>query len=274
MKHNHFIIKLIILVLLSSLGRAQYTELGLFAGGSQFLGDVGPYRADLPQGYAGGMLFRQNFNRHWSLRLSGNYGLIQADDARSSFAERQERNLSFRSEIWEASLVAEFNFLPFEPGTKMNHSPYINAGFGVFSFDPEAQLDGTWHTLRDLRTEGQGTSFSNQAPYAEASSFFIFSLGYKVSLGRYTSLALETSFRSTYTDYLDDVSGLYADPEILREEVSELSALLADRSLSMGTKEDILRGNPNNQDWYIFTGFSLQFKFKDLYEKCAKFIAN
>lgn len=102
--------------------------------------------------------------------------------------------------------------------------------------------------------------------------FFVFSLGYKWSLGSFTSIALETSFRNTYTDYVDDVSGYYAQPQVLREEVSELSATLADQSLSQSNKENILRGDPTNRDWYIFTGFTLQFKFGELYEKCENFI--
>jgi hypothetical protein len=99
-------------------------------------------------------------------------------------------------------------------------------------------------------------------------------LGYKFALGSFTSLAIESSFRSTYTDYLDDVSGFYADPMVLENEVSLLSANLADRSFSGSDKENILRGDPSNQDWYIFTGISIQFKFGELYEKCANFVGN
>ena len=272
MKHKSFIIKSILFLLLPMMGSAQYLELGFNGGGSNFIGDVGPYRVDLPRGYHGGILARYNFNRYWSIRFQGNYGLIAADDANSTLPERQERNLSFRSYVWEAYAAAEFNFFEFQPGTKMNHTPYINAGFGIFGFDPEARYNGSWVDLRSLRTEGQGTSVGAGAPYATASSFFVFSLGYKWSLGSFTSIALETSFRNTYTDYVDDVSGYYAQPQVLREEVSELSATLADRSLSQSNKENILRGDPTNRDWYIFTGFTLQFKFGELYEKCENFI--
>lgn len=274
MKHKQLIIKTIVLLLWPFLGRSQYAEIGISAGGSNFLGDVGPYSIDLPQGYHAGFLFRYNFNRFWSLRLQGNYGLVQADDARSSLNYRQERNLSFRSEIREAYAVAEFNFFEYQPGTKLWHTPYINGGFGVFGFSPEANLNGDWYDLRTLRTEGQGTSAGSSAPYAEASSFFIFSLGYKFALGSFTSLAVESSFRSTYTDYLDDVSGFYADPQILVDEVSPLSATFADRSLSQSDKENILRGDPSNRDWYIFTGISITFKFGELYERCANFVGN
>jgi hypothetical protein len=274
MKLKQLIIKSIVLLLLPFLGRSQYLEIGIAGGGSNFLGDVGPYSFDIPQGYHGGFLVRYNFNRFWSLRAQANYGLIEADDARSNIAFRNERNLSFRSVVQEVYAVAEFNFFEFQPGTKLWHTPYINGGFGIFSFNPEAQFDGEWYGLRDLRTEGQGTSVGTSAPYAEASSYFIFSLGYKFALGSFTTLALESSFRSTNTDYLDDVSGFYADPAVLEAEVSQLSANLADRSLSGSNKENILRGDPSTQDWYIFTGISIQFKFGELYEKCASFVGN
>ena len=108
--------------------------------------------------------------------------MIAADDANSTLDERKERNLNFRSEIWEAYAAAEFNFFEFEPGTKLNHTPYINAGFGIFSFNPEANYNGDWIALRPLRTEGQGTSLGSGSPYATASSYFIFSLGYELHI--------------------------------------------------------------------------------------------
>ncbi len=272
MNYNRFIINILVLCLPLFL-KGQYLEVGVNGGGSNFLGDVGNYGFDIPRGFHAGGLIRYNFNEHWSVRLNANYGEVEARDSWSSLAERKERNLSFRSEIREAYLVAEFNFFPFEPGRKkMSHTPYINGGFGVFSFSPEAYFEGTWHDLRSLRTEGQGTSLNRGAPYATASSFFIFSMGYKWSLARWSSIALESSFRTTYTDYLDDVSGYYADPQVLREEVSPLSETLADRSLSASDKENTLRGNPANRDWYIFTGVTIQFKFGELYEKCASFV--
>lgn len=272
MKHKHFIIN-IVLFLLPLFSTGQYLEIGVNGGGSNFIGDVGNYGMDLPRGFHAGALFRYNFNNHWAVRINANYGQIEARDSWSSLEDRQNRNLSFRSEIREAYAVAEFNFFPFEPGRKsMSHTPYINGGFGVFSFSPEAQYESQWYDLRSLRTEGQATSFGGGSPYATASSFFVFSLGYKWSIARWSSIALESSFRTTYTDYLDDVSGYYADPEVLSEEVSELSRILADRSLSPSNKENTLRGNPANRDWYIFTGITIQFRFGELYEKCASFV--
>ncbi|HCQ15420.1 MAG TPA: hypothetical protein DIU20_04105 [Cryomorphaceae bacterium] len=269
-------IKLLIFkILLASLwlpAYGQYTEVGLFGGGSNFIGDVGDYGIHIPKGYAVGGFVRYNFNERWALRLQFNYGYIANEDSSSSFGYRLNRNLHFRSHILEGSLMGEFNFLDFEPGTKHFHTPYVMGGFGIFKFNPTAVYQGEEYELQPLGTEGQGTRANASGPYPLASTFFVFGLGYKFSIGEFTSIAIESNFRSTRTDYLDDVSGYYADPEIIEEENGPVAAALSDRSILGGDKENLLRGNPQNNDWYIFTGITLQFKFGELYEKCASFV--
>lgn len=271
MKFKGFIIKILTLFFSLSLN-AQYAELGVFGGGSVFIGDVGNYGLQLPQGYAVGGFYKYNFSQHWAVRAQVNYGFIQSADRDSDMPYRVNRNLSFQSEIWEGSLMAEFNFLPFEPGTKRDFTPYLLGGFGIFSFNPQTEYNGELYDLQPLGTEGQLTSFSDDGLYSLASSFFVFGLGFKWAIGDFTTIGIEGTFRSTKTDYLDDVSGLYADPEILEEERGPVAAALSDRSLTQTDKTDTYRGNPQNNDWYIFTGVTLQFKFGELYEKCANFV--
>lgn len=262
----------ILLLFLPFAGMAQWAEVGLFAGGSNFIGDVGNYGIHLPQGYAGGAFFRYNFNRHWSVRAGGNYGFIKADDAMSGRDWRNNRNLSFQSEIWEAYAVAEFNYFEFEPGSPYWHTPYLVGGFGLFWFNPKAELNGDLYELQPLGTEGQGTEINPNAPYALASSYFCFGMGYKFAINRLTTISVESTFRHTNTDYLDDVSGLYPNQERLEQLSGELTARFSDRSLTDGDKEFMQRGNPDNTDWYIFTGITLQIKFEEIYEKCANFV--
>ncbi len=71
---------------------------------------------------------------------------------------------------------------------------------------------------------------------------------------------------------MDDVSGLYADPVVIEEARGSVAAALSDRSLSNSDKREHYRGNPQTNDWYVFTGVTLQFKFGELYEKCASFV--
>ena len=249
----------------------QYAEIGLKGGGANFLGDVGNYSIHLPQGYSGGLFFRYNFTRHWSIEAGGNYGFIQNADSWSAIAHRKDRNLSFQSELWEGYILMNFNFFEFEPGSKFKHTPFIFGGFGIFWFDPTTNYQGNQVRLQPLGTEGQGTAANPDVPYALANSFFVFGMGYKWAINRITSIGIQSGFRATYTDYLDDVSGRYADPEILLEEKGAVAAALSDRSLSGGDKSRMFRGDPTNNDWYIFTGVTLQVKFEEFYEKCTNF---
>ncbi len=268
---KRFIFK-ILFVSFCTVLNAQYSEVGVFGGASNFIGDVGNYSIHVPQGYAAGLFFRYNFDRHWALRAQINYGYIRNADSLSNWPSRVNRNLHFESPIWEGAIIAEFNFLEYEPGTKHNHTPYILGGFGIFSFNPRADYQGETYDLQELGTEGQGTSANPDGFYPLASSFFLFGFGYKFAIGRFTSLGIESTFRSTNTDYLDDVSGLYADPDVIAARNGAVAAALSDRSLTQSDKEGVLRGNPANNDWYVFTGITIQFMFDELYEKCASFV--
>lgn len=270
MKTKTLIFSILILFSAAAL-RAQYHQIGIFGGGSNFAGDIGPNVPDVPRGYAMGAFYRLNFNRHWALRAQFNYGEIKAADKYSNVAFREIRNLSFQSKIWEGSLMAEFNFFEYEPGTKLNHTPYLVGGAGLFWFEPKTTYQGNLVALQPLGTEGQGTAANASPKYAQASSFFVFGLGYRYAVSRDFSIAVEATFRNTNTDYLDDVSGTFADPDIIREEHGDMAAALSNRGNNPKGWVGRLRGDPSSDDWYIFTGFTLEYKLDSFYEKCAQF---
>lgn len=270
MKIKILIFSLLVLFGVTSL-RAQYHQIGIFGGGSNFAGDVGPNVPDIPRGYAMGAFYRLNFNRHWAMRGQFNYGKIKADDQYSNVSFRKLRDLSFQSTIWEASLMMEFNFFEYEPGTKLNHTPFLVGGWGLFWFEPKTEYQGSLIALQPLGTEGQGTSANPDPKYAQASSFMIFGLGYRFAVSRDFSIGIEATFRSTNTDYLDDVSGTFADPDIILEENGEAAAALSNRFRNPDEWVGRLRGDPSGDDWYVFTGFTLEYKIDSFYEKCAKF---
>lgn len=262
----------IIALLLSFNTWGQYSEIGFFGGGSNFIGDVGDYGFHLPKDYAYGGFYRYNFNGHWSIRAQVNYGRIRNADSLSSYDYRVNRNLSFESAILEGSVMLEFNFLEYETGRRNSHTPYIMGGFGAFRFNPETEYQGQMYELREMGTEGQLTSENPAGFYADGSTFFIFGMGYRWSVADFIAIGIESTFRRTNTDYLDDVSGLYADPSVIEEARGPVAAALSDRSLIASDKRDTYRGNPQTNDWYVFTGITLQFKFGELYEKCASFV--
>jgi hypothetical protein len=74
-------------------------------------------------------------------------------------------------------------------------------------------------------------------------------------------IALELGIRSTNTDYLDDVSTTYVDANLLEQNKGGTSQRLAFRGDELNNgqsypRDGAIRGNPNNNDWYLFTGLS------------------
>ncbi|MEI6852933.1 MAG: DUF6089 family protein, partial [Bacteroidota bacterium] len=221
--------------------------------------------------FAGGILYRYNITPRWAFKVTALIGGLEGSDAKSK--ANVERNLSFRSYIFEFSPQIEFNFLQYILGDKKHFiSPYIFAGASVFNFNPQANLNSTWYSLHGLGTEGQGTTLEGKKnPYSLTSISIPFGIGVKISPARFLSLGLEWGIRKTFTDYIDDVSTVYADPVILAAENGPEAAALADRSLTPGNHTDLARGNPRTKDWYVFTGLTACFRIKTKAVRCSAY---
>ena len=72
------------------------------------------------------------------------------------------------------------------------------------------------------------------------------------------SISLELSVRKTFSDYIDDVSTVYADPAALAEAKGPEAAILADRSTPLNLNGDP-RGNADIKDSYHV--FSVKFEY-------------
>lgn len=258
---------------------AQKAEVGAMLGASFYMGDLNP---DVPFQMArpgGGAFFRYNFNDRFSARANGLIGYVMADDALSSTPSQRERNLSFRSWLFEFSLVGEFNFFKYKAGDTYNRwTPYIFGGLALFKFNPCADLDGTLYELQPLGTEGQGTTFyPDLKKYSLVSGALPFGIGIKYNITERLTLGWEWGFRWTFTDYLDDVSGVYANPEVLDAENGVGQGLSVARELAdRSTTPDILntgrqRGNPTTNDWYSFMLVSVSYNIKTRPPKCPAY---
>jgi hypothetical protein len=250
---------------------SQRNEVGVFFGGSYYLGDLNPSRQFAMSEIAIGGLYRLNLDRHISLRLNGFVGSVSGDDARVKYNEN--RNLSFRSIILEASLQGEVNFLPFVPGEmETPATPYLFGGGGVFRFNPKTQLDGRWVELKPHGTEGQGSMrFPDRDFYSLTSYNLLFGIGYKFNITRELTGAFEWGMRRTGTDYLDDVSTTYPHPDVF--ENNQIALALYDRSIdNRGENTNFQRGNPNTNDWYSFAGVIITYRIKNVQKrKCPAY---
>lgn len=276
MYKQYFLIIFIFLFSATTLS-AQSTEVGLFLGTANYKGDLNQSLFN-PQTLkpAIGILYRKNLNNHWAHRLGFNYGSVIGDDALSNDEYQNRRNLSFRSDIFDLHYYIEFNFFPYQianPETRF--TPFLFVGLNAFFFNPQAELNGDWYNLQPLGTEGQGTSaYPDRSPYKRLQVGIPFGGGVKFKLSRRFGMTIEAGPRRLFTDYLDDVSTTYADKNVLIAESGDIAAILSDRSLDgqFSDNTNRQRGNASDNDWYIFTGITLNYTISKKYnDNCTPF---
>jgi len=246
---------------------AQSWEVGGFLGSSGYMGDINPTKPYKFTDVAFGGQVKRNLDGYWSLRLNAMHGKMRAADADSPDPAQQFRNLDFYSPLTEVSLLGEFNFFKYQASVSKKYSPYLFAGLGGVMFSPKTMLNNQEQNLRYWRTEGQPVNESYQ-PYALAVPYGV---GVKYNIKGNWNLIGEVGYRTAFTDYLDDVSGLYAAPVGFNPDNGELATALqlADRS---GTSADLFgtqRGDFRKRDTYMFAGISLTFTFVST--KCYAF---
>ena len=213
-----------ILVLLTnlSLGNAQIYEIGIFGGGSNFIGDVGSTKFIAPNELAIGGLIRWNRSPRHSYRASVIYTTMFADDNLSSDPRREQRGYYFSAKTLEISAGIEFTFLDFNLHSgDFIFTPYIYTGISMLNHRNFYYANNTLYS---------GKSNSNAFGIAMA-------LGAKFTLTEHLIFGMEIAARYTFSDEID---GSLPDPE-------ELNSLKF--------------GNINNNDWYVFSGFTLTYTF-------------
>ena len=249
-------------------GQMKGWELGGWLGISNYFGDLNTnYRLNRLH-LAGGIGTRYNINDRLALRFGANYGRISAYDSDSKNVYERRRNLSFRSDIVDATMQMEFNFMPYMHGHRdYFYTPYVFLGPSFFYFKPQTEYNGTWYNLPEMGTEGQ---FRGEE-YNTTQGALAYGFGFKVDLSYRWSVSIELSGRKVFTDYLDDVSGVYADWRDIRSLRGQLAADLADRSVEPKIGEPgRQRGNGKNNDMYAFLGVSLQYYFGEI--RCPAFM--
>jgi len=244
-------------------------EIGIMGGGSYYLGDINSKHFDYMMP-SGGIVIRKNIDRRVVIKSELVLGNIRADDARNrNDTMKLNRNLHFRSPIYELSGQVEFNFLPYETGNSLYpFTPFIFVGVSLFRFNPKAEANnGEWVELQPLGTEGQGTtSFQDRKKYALTQFSIPMGGGFKIAVNKTFNIILEYGIRKTFTDYLDDVSTSYIGGNLI--DMSPLGIEMSDKSLNGPQAKDFQRGDSKDKDWYAFTGITLSFKILSEKERC------
>jgi hypothetical protein len=256
---KYWVMMIIVIGVSHGLKAQKGYELGGWIGTSYYHGDLNTSLRITEPGLAGGLLARYNFNTRLAMRTSLNYGRVGADDATSSNNFERNRNLSFKSHIIDMTNVVEFNFFQYEHGHQTyNKTPYFFGGFNVFYFNPTAELDGQRYKLRDLGTEGQPQG----QEYSAVNAGLVLGGGFKFDINRTVSVNIDMSARFLFTDYLDDVSTIFPDKNILEATRGATAVALSDRSLieGLGTAGR-QRGDTKGKDKYTFVGISVMKYF-------------
>jgi opacity protein-like surface antigen len=206
----------------------------------------------------GGVYFGISYLQKIGFRLEGTLGSVTASDARATKRDLKRRNLNFTSSITELSLLAELH--PLNLFSRQDNtpalSPYLLAGIGYFGFDPRTQFNGQWIYLQPLHTEGEGFPETGRPNYKLSDLNIPVGGGLQYDISDKLVLRGEIIYRVLNTDYLDDVSTTYIDPNLFNKYLAAgdaaLARQLADRGYEIpggiAHRPGGTRGNPKNHD--------------------------
>lgn len=150
-------------------------------------------------------------------------------------------NLSFHSLNPDGWVGLQLDLWPVDHRTRAL-IPYLFAGPGLTYMSPKARYKGESYSLAPLRTEG--------VAYNRLPVIVRYGVGFPIAVGERFKLVIEGSYTHVLSDYLDDVSTVYADPSGM----NPVAAALADRRPEIGGAPNpagAQRGNGGKNDGYF-----------------------
>lgn len=216
-----------------------------------------------------------------------NHLIVRGDDALTAEQFRNNRNLNFKSNIFELAGRVEIVLSKNKAGNRYSirntlsrriknrswdFGPFI--GIGAFYFNPKGKdQNGQYVKLKPLHTEGQGLP-GGPKQYSNFSVCIPMGLVYRMYLKTVTqqiyTIGIELSYRKTFTDYIDDVSTVYYDNSAIAAAYGTKAAKMADPNLGLipgATAPDALgfgaqRGDPEHKDGYMSVQITVGYIIK------------
>jgi Domain of unknown function (DUF6089) len=244
---------------------AQPIHMDIYGGIANYQGDLQTKRFDLSESQpAFGLGLSYDINNKIIVRGVASYlKLSGSDEIPPATKDLVLRNLRFKSVVWEAQLAVEYNILDIED---RGFTPYLFAGVAAFHYNPYSyDLLGNKVFLRSMSTEGQGLSqYPEKKQYTNNQIALPFGAGIKFGLSDRLQAGIEVGLRKLFTDYLDDVSGTYADSSLLAAARGAQASAFAYRGSEIaGTARypaaGSQRGNPKLKDWYYTMGIKISY---------------
>jgi len=217
------LIILVLIITTSVSGYSQYhVDYGISAGASNYLGEFGGgkgegrgFVADMEFSFTRwtvGGFYRYRISPQFALKGSLNYIRLSGDDIKSDNYGRRARNLNFKNDMFELLVNGEFYVYKINDvgGTgryRFDFNLYLFGGVGAFYSDPKGQNSesGDWVSLRGLKSEG--------VSYSAVNLTIPLGIGFYYTLDRKYRIGMEIGWRTTFTDYIDDASTVYANNE-------------------------------------------------------------
>lgn len=253
------------LLLATTFAKAQRVHIGLFGGLAAYNGDLTD--KILPKKVTNGAV-GVTVNYEWKdqimFRGGLTYAVVGGADRYSEKTDLVARNLSFETSILEFSLVGEYYFLDL-----YDHriSPYAFGGLAIYHFNPYAYSGGNKIYLKPLSTEGQGLAgYPGREPYSLTQFAMPFGGGVKFAISENLRVGVEVGLRKLFTDYFDDVSSTYADPNDLLAAKGQLAVDISYRGDELSGGDPVypgkgaIRGGATKKDIYYFSGIHLTYR--------------
>jgi hypothetical protein len=251
----------VFLLILTNKSQAQYLEIGGMAGGTSYFGDLQKLKPELGSfGPTVALMARWNQSPRIAFRATALYGSFNASDARA-LGSLHNRNLEVQTQLYELAVGAEYNLLPFDVMDGKINAPYLFFGVGSMYFNPQARFNNTFIDLRPLGTEGQlATGGKTYSPFQVVIPMGI---GIKLALWQRLSIGFELGIRQTFTDYLDDVGGIYPNLDLL-EKTNPIAAEMSYRSIRAVPSQRVSvegqkRGDNAHYDYYYSVGVTVMY---------------
>jgi len=216
---------LLVFIWVTTNSYSQLHEVGLSLGGSNYMGDIGSSTFIRPNAPALGLLYKYNRNPRTSYRVSLTRMKIIADYTESKNKIKQQFNTPVNKTITELTAGIDFNFFPYEISHwEKGHTPYLIFELAAFHYN-------------------KAVSKNDKLSYEPQIGFALpFGVGYKAQVLDHLVIGLETRIRYSFTDDLDDSQ--YYKENTLKDH-----------------PENSKFGNPENNDWYVFTGITVTYTF-------------
>jgi len=182
------IILFIAFICITTTSKAQINEVGLFVGGSNYIGDIGPEYYIYPNNIMGGVIYKWNMNPRIALRGTFTFAQISSNDNNATNRGRNLRGIRFTNSIKELAVGVEFNYFEYNISDyDKTYTPYLLLEIAAFNYNVVA-----------------GETSPGVYQYNPKTSFAIpFGIGYKTKLFNDFAIAFEIRARYTFEDDID-----------------------------------------------------------------------